>query len=177
HFKVVFDTGSANLWVPSQQCSWFDIACLVHNKYNSKKSTTYEANGTKFAIRYGTGSLEGFLSTDVLTLADIKVRNQTFGEATSQPGLVFVMAKFDGILGMGFRTISVANVEPVFDNMVRQGLLESPVFAFYFNRNTSAKAGGDLFLGAIDDRYYTGPITYTPVTREGYWEFQVNKLV
>nr|VZI27729.1 unnamed protein product [Spirometra erinaceieuropaei] len=175
-FKVVFDTGSANLWVPSRKCGWFDIACLVHNKYDSEKSITYEANGTKFAIRYGTGSLEGFLSTDTLNLADVKVTKQTFGEATSQPGLVFVMAKFDGILGMGFRNISVGNVEPVFDNMVRQGLLEDPVFAFYFNRNISDKSGGDLFLGAIDERYFTGPITYTPVTREGYWEFRVDKI-
>lgn len=169
-FSVVFDTGSSNLWVPSTRCS--SIACFLHRRYDSKKSDTYRKNGTEFAIHYGTGSLEGVISNDILQVGGIAIENQDFAESIKEPGFTFALGRFDGIFGLGYDTISVKKVVPPFYHMVNRNLVDEEVFSFSltFSEGDNEANGGVLVFGGIDDNLFEGDIHYSPITRRGYWE-------
>jgi saccharopepsin len=172
-FKVVLDTGSSNLWVPSSECG--SIACYLHTKYDSSSSSTYKKNGTAFEIRYGSGSLSGFVSQDVMTIGDLKIKDQIFAEATEEPGLAFAFGRFDGILGLGYDTISVNKIPPPFYNMIDQGLLDEPVFAFYLS-DTNNGDDSEATFGGVDESHYTGKITTIPLRRKAYWEVDLDAI-
>lgn len=165
-FNVIFDTGSSNLWVPGKACT----DCGSHPTYDSSGSTSYVANGTDWKIEYGSGPVSGFLSTDSVGLGDVQIKAQTFAEVTdvSGLGLAYAMGKFDGILGLAFQSISVGNIPTVFQNMIDQGTVTDPVFAFYLPSTSGAK--GEMDIGGIDSAHYTGDLQYVDLTSETYWE-------
>ncbi|KAJ3896005.1 aspartic peptidase A1 [Lentinula edodes] len=171
-FKVILDTGSSNLWVPSSKCT--SIACFLHAKYEATQSSTYKENGTTFSIQYGSGSMEGYVSTDTLTIGDISIPHQLFAEATKEPGLAFAFGKFDGILGLAYDTIAVNHIPPPFYNMVDQKLVDEPVFSFRLG--SSEEDGGEVVFGGVDDNAYTGDITYVPLRRKAYWEVELERI-
>jgi len=171
NFKVVLDTGSSNLWVPSKSCG--SIACYLHSTYDSDASSTYKKNGSEFEIHYGSGSLTGYVSQDDFTIGDLTVEGQDFAEATSEPGLAFAFGRFDGIMGLAYDTISVNGIVPPFYQMVNQKLIDEPVFAFYL---ADSEGESEAVFGGVDKDHYKGDIEYIPLRRKAYWEVDLESI-
>ncbi|XP_064425225.1 gastricsin [Latimeria chalumnae] len=170
-FLVLFDTGSSNLWVSSVYCR--SQACSSHPRFNPSQSSTFSTNNQRFSLQYGTGSLTGFFGYDTVRIQNIAISKQEFGLSINEPGTNFVYARFDGILGLAYPSISAGDATPVMDTMMQENLLAEPVFGFYLSRKPSAQFGGEVTFGGVDSRYYSGSIHWAPVTHEMYWQIGI----
>ncbi|XP_030634119.1 nothepsin [Chanos chanos] len=175
NFTVVFDTGSADLWVPSSYC--VTQACAMHRKFKAFESSTYMHDGRVFGIHYGSGHLLGVMARDTLKVGTVTVQKQEFGEAVYEPGFAFVMARFDGVLGLAYPSLAQELGAPVFDSMMSQKAVDEPMFSFYLSKSASSSGlEGELLLGGIDETLYTGPINWIPVSLKGYWQIKMDSV-
>jgi len=165
---VMFDTGSSNLWVPNTQPSFGG-----KNIYSPEKSSTYKPNGTVFKIGYASGPVSGTFCADDVTIGSLHLSNFTFAEVNDTTGLgtMYWAAKFDGVLGLGWGSISTGGVPTVMEALVASGQLEEPVFGFFLgNHAYGAENGGELEIGGVDPKHYKGSFTYVPLSHESYWQ-------
>ncbi|KAG9069094.1 hypothetical protein KI688_009989 [Linnemannia hyalina] len=172
NFKLDFDTGSSDIWFPSSTCT--TTACKAHTRFNSAKSTSYQADGRKWNIAYGDGSTaSGILGSDLVSVGGISVR-QTIGLATKESSQ-FGSSPEDGLFGLGFDTIeSVSGVKTFLDNAISAGVLAQPVVSVFLpSERLFNGQGGEYLFGGIDSTKYTGSLTYVPVTTKGYWQILV----
>merc|ERR1719282_1926333 len=98
-------------------------------------------------------------------MGSYSVPNFTFAEVDNLAGLglMYCQSKFDGICGMGFRALSEGKRTP-FGALVESKQLPQQVFAFFMGHNS-----GELVLGGVDQKHYTGDFTTVPLKATDYW--------
>ncbi|EFN64044.1 Lysosomal aspartic protease [Camponotus floridanus] len=99
-------------------------------------SYTYITNNVEIDIEYVDYSIGGFLSTDIVNVANLIVKNQTFTETIYilyEDTFDIYKQELDGHFGLLSSNIHDGGITPVFDNMIEQGLVSSRIFSFYLN--------------------------------------------
>ena len=172
---INFDTGSADLVVPSAKCT--AAACTNHQRYDPAASSTSATNTSTLRISYGDGStISGKAFSDTVSSAlqpigdsadvavgSLSATGQVFGAAMALSDS-FVDDAFDGILGMGFQSISTLKAPPFFQTLVAQNKVPSPQFSFKLGTT-----GSELYLGGANPASYTGDFEWHALSSSSYW--------
>lgn len=164
------DTGSSNLWVYSHQC--WALPCWYHQTYDHEKSKTYQKCGNDFEIRYGSGSIKGFESSDMASLdKDIEASDMKFGEITHVSGAAFYVSKLSGILGLAYESISV-NKLPTFLDVSN---LKDKSFSFYLNLNPEQSF---MTIPGFDEKLMKDrQFEFHPVVEKRYYSLNLTSVM
>lgn len=169
NFTAIFDTTSNLSWVYSADCS--ECRPYTDNLYSHSESSSYVPDGRNFSDNWN--DVKGFLSQDTITIAGLTVKKQIFVEQLSYLG-----TDVHAIIGLGYPSITMQNVSGMLHSMITEGLVEQPVFGFYFKKpesfNNKTGAHGELTLGGSDSNHFVGQLSYVSVDSEAYWQIRMD---
>mmetsp|Transcript_73459 Transcript_73459/g.134551 ORF Transcript_73459/g.134551 Transcript_73459/m.134551 type:complete len:516 (+) Transcript_73459:153-1700(+) len=201
-FRVVFDTGSGHVVLPSSKCK--SETCMMHKRYDpsiSEKALLMNADGVhvgpgeqadQVTIGYGTGEITGEFAQDRVCMG-----LDSTGSATSgQPGLeltgntlctdVYVVMAvemstqpfknfgFDGILGLGLSGLAMSTNFSFFNRLVDGKHVGSPHFGFFMTDGEDGEEA-ELAFGGHNPKRLLGPLRWAPVKSPelGYWQVDI----
>ncbi|KAI9229275.1 MAG: aspartic peptidase domain-containing protein [Piptocephalis tieghemiana] len=180
-FRLLVDTGSADTWVPGAITS-------SHARYTLENTSTavplpFSSLGTTQHIRYGSGEVEGYDMTDLVSFASIG----SFNTSIRYPFLVamnttdfFNHVSYDGLLGLAFPGASVLTPAspPLIKTLVKAKIIDHAIFSVKYGYLDSPgqveEQGGELILGGWDPRI--GPIRWIPVAKDplsSHWDLEL----
>ncbi|KAJ2357362.1 hypothetical protein GGF43_001505, partial [Coemansia sp. RSA 2618] len=106
---------------------------------------------------------------DTLQWGSIRARNISFGQATLMtPDFD---ARFDGLFGMAFPSLSSPGLEPPFFTLAQNRLLNANQFSF-----TLGEDSGRLDLGRIPGSGLNANTTWVDLVKPQFWAVRVNSV-
>lgn len=171
--RMLLDTGGSDSWVFSSDCS--STACKQHDSFGEGASDTLQITNTAWTVQYGTGTVNGLVGWDTITIADLTV-NMTFGLA-SKASDDFLSYPMDGLLGLS-RTNDTGFGTPTFMDFVQKGsMLKSNIVGFSLSRGSDDEQDGTVTFGGVDESKLNGNITYTDtISSSNRWEIPVDDV-
>lgn len=194
-FRVVFDTGSGHLILPSVECP--SEACLVHRQYNQTASDTaipINADGSivppgdvcdQVDIGFGTGKVKGEFVRDVICLGNVTGKAETDPHCVTIQGVMAIEMStmpfknfgFDGILGMGLATLALGDEYSFFDILSKSGRVSQKHFGVFLTDGVE-EGGSEIAIGGHNPSKLLAPISWSDVVMPelGYWQVQILAL-
>merc|ERR1719333_1311064 len=163
------------LILPSSSCQ--APGCQPHQKYNRASSSSAQAitneNGEGSSeITFGTGQISGDFYKDKLCIGDSLCSDAGFIAATQESTEPFQEIPFDGIMGLGFKDLSMGDGFNIIDELSKKGSLPGGQISFYLTD------GGDseVTFGGYKAEYLASDIVWAPVKKESYWQVSIDDI-
>jgi len=183
-FTVIFDTGSGNLIIPGKKCD--DVACSSHPRYDASKSSESIKVGQSgenlginagdkpdATIKFGTGTIHGDLYSDKMCFANSNICPKVHMIATDHESRdPFMTMPFDGILGLGFKSLSVGDGFNVMDNIAEQHVLPRNWFSMYITDEDDSQVN----FGGYYPSQAASNVFWVPVNKQGYWQIAIDDV-
>ncbi|CCW66039.1 unnamed protein product [Phytomonas sp. Hart1] len=171
-FKVLFDTGSGDMWLPSEDT----YVCGSKQCYSSQKSTSSTPDGREFSADYLSGSVAGVFVKDTVRLGSFSTE-QIFAKVSYFSGLdnVYPNSKWDGMVGMAWPSLSKYKFRPTIFSLFDANTNLAKQFAFYLPKNP--KKDGELVIGGYNKKRFTGDLVPVKVTSQAYWTVGITSVI
>lgn len=177
NFTVIFDTGSSNTWFPSSNCPKSNLACQMHRRYDSSRSSSYIPDGRNFTLWYGAGNVLGYLSQDTVHFAGAKLQGLIFGETLIQQNFEFQSVTFDGLVGLSLGVLVWKNTTPFLKLLCAQNLVKKCIFSVYLHQASANESkGGEIIFGGFDESRFKGNLHFVPITNSNYWKLKISQV-
>jgi hypothetical protein len=194
-FRVVFDTGSAHVVVPSSDCT--NQTCLEHRRYNASSSAsalTINVDGSavpddelcdQVTIGYGTGVITGeFVREQVCPgslqgVSDAKTPCMEVSivmavDMTPQP---FQSFTFDGIFGLALDSLALSPEFSFFNSISHSSTGATPQFGVFLTDGEDTQQS-EIALGGHNPSRALTPLKWSSVAMPelGYWQVKVKEV-
>jgi len=179
-FQVGFDIGSADFWVVDKECvtrpCQGNATIYTRRQFNTTASTTYKLQSSSFESAVGAVTVKGVLAQDQFYVAGIGNRNQSFGVANNVTN-GFTEVPMDGVLGLGFPSLSVLNSTMGFDGIKSQ--LDKALFSIFVERKSNLSqptTNALISYGKKDASNCVSTWNSVNVSVDDYWQFTMSGL-
>ena len=177
-----FDTGSANILVPSQFCtntSCVNRTLFFHENSSTKKDLMFpdlpdmahfnESNREKVTIVFGTGEVVGHFMLDQVCLAEGLCNRTGVIAAVQRSDEPFIHLPFDGITGLALPKMAEAPAFSILDVFWKAGLIKNQIFG------AAMQAGNnpEITFGGYDSDRFEGDLVWSNLSSPHYWQVQV----
>ncbi|KAK7692440.1 hypothetical protein QCA50_004065 [Cerrena zonata] len=157
---VVVDTGSSDLWIPS------NCGTCATEQFQARSSSTYTSTGNRFTMNYGIGQAVGKVVHDVVSMKTLRVQEQAFGGVSYESDNYYEYPS-SGLLGLAFGSIGSIGEPTFFENLLSSHQLEFALFGIHLTRGVAE--GSSVCFGCVDFSKTTDRISWFPLQSKTYW--------